>query len=164
MKGTKAIKAKPVEITTSMPMTRDCVSDIREIIIQARRSVVQPHLRNCRLFYKAYPTEAEIRYALRIKLTWTHHRAIMRVQEPKARSYYLREAEAQGWDTRELERRMFATKLLPFLPTKAELTDEIERSRTRTNLRKRPTKAQLAKCVADAERQIELARKTARNE
>ena len=77
----------------------------------------------------------------------------------KARSYYLREAEAQGWDTRELERRMFATKLLPFLPTKAELTEEIERSRTRTNLRKRPSKAQLAKCVADAERHVEMTRK-----
>jgi len=115
----KAIKAKPVEITTSMPMTRDCVSDIREIIIQARRSVVrhvnttmtlaywligrrivveeqkggkraaygerllerisrelgaefgngfgEPHLRNCRLFYKAYPTEAEIRYARSVR-------------------------------------------------------------------------------------------------
>ena len=56
----------------------------------------------------------------------------MRVQEPKARSYYLREAEAQGWDTRELEcERTFATGPLPFLSTKAELTDEIERSRTR---------------------------------
>ena len=78
----------------------------------------------------------------------------------KARSYYLREAEAQGWDTRELEcERTFATGPLPFLPTKAELTDEIERSRTRTNLRKRPSKAQLAKCVADAERQVETTRK-----
>lgn len=78
----------------------------------------------------------------------------------KARSYYLREAEAQGWDTRELEyERTFATEPLPFLPTKAELTDEIERSRTRTNLRKRPTKAQLAKCVADAERHVEMTRK-----
>jgi hypothetical protein len=75
----------------------------------------------------------------------------------KARSYYLREAEAQGWDTRELEyERTFATEPLPFLPTKAELTDEIERSRTRTNLRKRPSKA---KCVADAERQVEMTRK-----
>ena len=198
------------EMTTAMPMTRDCVSDIRNIIVAARRSVVrhvnttmtlaywligrrivveeqqgkraaygerllerisrelgaefgngfgEPHLRNCRLFYRAYPTETEIRYALRIKLTWTHHRAIMRVQEPKARSYYLREAEAQGWDTRELERRMFASKLLSFLPTKAELADEIERSRTRTNLRRRPTKAQLAKCVAEAERRIEMTQK-----
>ncbi|MBQ7190365.1 MAG: hypothetical protein IJR99_13235 [Kiritimatiellae bacterium] len=45
-----------------------------------------------------------------------------------------------------------ATELLPFLPAKDELTDEIERSRTRTNLRKRPSKVQLAKCVAEAER------------
>ena len=151
-----------LSIDATMPMTRDCVSDIREIIIQARRSVVrhvnsamtlaywligrrivveeqkgskraaygerllerisrelgaefgngfgEPHLRNCRLFYEAYPKEAEIRYALRINLTWTHHRAIMRVQDPKARAYYLKEAEEQGWNTRELERqiRMFA--------------------------------------------------------
>ncbi len=149
------------EITVTMPMTRDCVGDIRNIIVLARRSVVrhvnttmtlaywligrrivveeqngkratygerllerisrelgtefgngfgEPHLRNCRLFYKAYPTEPEIRCALRIKLTWTHHRAIMRVHEPKARAFYLKEAVEQGWDTRELERqiRMFA--------------------------------------------------------
>ncbi len=145
------------EISTAMPMTQDCVVDIRNIIVLARRSVVrhvnstmtlaywligrrivveeqkgckratygehllerisrelgaefgngfgEPHLRNCRLFYKAYPTEAEIRYALRIKLTWTHHRAIMRVHEPKA-----------------------------------ELQCEIERSCRRTNLKKRSAK------------------------
>lgn len=150
--------AGAAEITTAMPMTRDCVGDIREIIRTARRSVVrhvnttmtlaywligrrivveeqngrsraaygerllerisrelaaefgngfgEPQLRNCRLFFKAYPTEEEIRYALRIKLTWTHHRAIMRVSDPKARAYYLREAEAQDWDTRRLEREI----------------------------------------------------------
>ena len=154
----KRQQVQMAEITTAMPMTRDCVSDIRNIIVLARRSVVrhinttmtlaywligrrivveeqkgskraaygerllerisrelssefgngfgEPHLRNCRLFYKAYPTEAEIRYALRIKLTWTHHRAIMRVHEPKARAFYLKEAEGQGWDTRELERQI----------------------------------------------------------
>ena len=118
------------EMSTSLPMTQDCIGDIRNIIVLARKSVVrhinstmilsywligrriveeeqkgrnraaygerllerisrelasefgngfgEPHLRNCRLFYKTYPTEEEIRYALRIKLTWTHHRAIMR--------------------------------------------------------------------------------------
>ena len=38
----------------------------------------------------------------------------------KARSYYLREAEAQGWDTCELERRIFATKLLRIVPMLGE--------------------------------------------
>ena len=147
----KRQQAHVAEITTAMPMTRDCVSDIRNIIVLARRSVVrhinttmtlaywligrrivveeqkgskraaygerllerisrelssefgngfgEPHLRNCRLFYKAYPTEAEIRYTLCIKLSWSHHRLIMRVPEPKARQYYLKEAEEQSWDT-----------------------------------------------------------------
>lgn len=66
----------------------------------------EPHLRNCRLFYRTYPTEEEIRYALRIELTWTHHRDIMRVADPAARAWYLREAAEQGWDTRELARQI----------------------------------------------------------
>lgn len=66
----------------------------------------EPHLRNCRLFYRAYPTEDGIRYALRIKLSWTHHRAIMRVADPNARKWYLEESARQGWDTREVERQI----------------------------------------------------------
>ena len=66
----------------------------------------EPHLRNCRLFYRAYPTEEEIRYALRIKLSWTHHRAIMRVADRDARMWYLQEALKQDWNTRELERQI----------------------------------------------------------
>ena len=37
--------------------------------------------------------------------------------------------------------RLFATKLMPYLPTKAELRCEIERSRRRTNLKRRPPKS-----------------------
>ena len=240
----KRQQAQLAEITTAMPMTRDCVSDIRNIIVLARRSVVchinttmalaywligrrivveeqkgskraaygerllerisrelssefgngfgEPHLRNCRLFYKAYPTESEIRYALRIKLTWTHHRAIMRVHEQKARAYFynyilrcfvlvdLKTAKLTSRDIGQMDayrrmfdtlkrqpsdqqtigillgteidepevkysimaecERIFATKLMPFLPTKAELQCEIERSYRRTNLKKRSDK------------------------
>jgi len=66
----------------------------------------EPHLRNCRLFYRAYPTEEEIRYTLCIKLSWSHHRAIMRVSDPKARAWYLNEAAAAGWKVKELERQI----------------------------------------------------------
>lgn len=150
--------AEVVELNVAMPMTRDCVSDIRAIIAEARRSVVrhvnntmtlaywligrrlvveeqkggrraaygehllerisreltaefgrgfaEPQLRNCRLFYQAYPTESAIRYALRIKLSWTHHRAIMRVGDPKAREYYLREASERNFSARDVEREI----------------------------------------------------------
>ena len=138
----KAERGKDEALTLrAMPMTRDCVADIREIIVRARRSVVrhvnttmtlaywligrrivveeqkgkrratygehllqrisreltadfgngfgEPQLRNCRLFFRAFPTEAEIRYTLCIKLSWSHLREIMRVADPKARAYYL---------------------------------------------------------------------------
>ena len=86
----------------------------------------EPHLRNCRLFYRVYPSEEEIRYALRIKLSWTHHRAIMRVADRDARMWYLREASLQGWDTRKLERqiRLRAYDRLLVKPTSGELPEE----------------------------------------
>lgn len=63
------------------------------------------NLRNFRQFYLTYP-DWEICYALRSKLTWTHHRLIMRVESEAARNYYLRECEAQNWSSRTLERHI----------------------------------------------------------
>ena len=107
----------------------------------------EPHLRNCRLFYRVYPSEEEIRYALRIKLSWTHHRAIMRVADRDARMWYLREASLQGWDTRKLERqiRLRAYDRLLEKPTSGELPEES--SLTTTG----PSPATLLKdpCVAE---------------
>jgi predicted nuclease of restriction endonuclease-like (RecB) superfamily len=63
------------------------------------------NLRNFRQFYQTYP-DWENCYALRSKLTWTHHRLIMRVDNPEARDFYVKECEAQGWSTRALERNI----------------------------------------------------------
>lgn len=63
------------------------------------------NLRNFRQFYLTYP-DPSICYAVRSKLTWTHHRLIMRVENPKAREYYLTECAEQNWSTRTLERNL----------------------------------------------------------
>jgi predicted nuclease of restriction endonuclease-like (RecB) superfamily len=63
------------------------------------------NLRNFRQFYLTYPNP-EICYALRSKLTWTHHRLIMRVENSDARNYYLQEAHEQNWSSRTLERNI----------------------------------------------------------
>lgn len=39
-------------------------------------------------------------------LSWSHYRAIMRVEKPEARDFYEQEAVAAGWNVRELERQI----------------------------------------------------------
>jgi predicted nuclease of restriction endonuclease-like (RecB) superfamily len=64
------------------------------------------NLRNFRQFYLTYPGEDEICYALRSKLSWTHHRLIMREENPEARRYYLEATARDNWSTRTLERQL----------------------------------------------------------
>ncbi len=63
------------------------------------------NLWNFRQFYLAFP-ESEKLYALRRELSWTHYRLIMRVENPAARDYYIREAANDRWSTRVLERHI----------------------------------------------------------
>jgi predicted nuclease of restriction endonuclease-like (RecB) superfamily len=55
-----------------------------------------------RSFYSAFP----IVHALRAELTWTHYRLLLRVENEKARGFYLAEAAENRWSTRELERQI----------------------------------------------------------
>jgi len=60
------------------------------------------NLRHMRGFYLAFP----IRDALRPELSWTHYRVLLRVENPSAREWYLREAVSQNWSSRALERQI----------------------------------------------------------
>lgn len=62
----------------------------------------ESNLRNFRLFFQAFP----IRDALRNELTWTHYRLLLRVENEKAREYYITECIQQNWSTRALERQI----------------------------------------------------------
>ena len=61
------------------------------------------NLKNFRQFYLTFP-DAGKGYALGSQLTWTHWRLVMRVEQPAAREYYIRECAEQNWSTRTLER------------------------------------------------------------
>jgi predicted nuclease of restriction endonuclease-like (RecB) superfamily len=63
------------------------------------------NLRNFRQFYLTYPDQ-EICYTLCSKLSWSHNRLIMRVDDNKARKYYLTEGAQQQWSVRQLERKI----------------------------------------------------------
>ncbi len=60
------------------------------------------NLRNMRRFYRAFP----IRDAVRLELSWTHYRALLRVENEQARQWYMQEAEQQAWSARALERQI----------------------------------------------------------
>jgi hypothetical protein len=64
---------------------------------------VRANLRNFRQFYLTFP-DVGIHYALRSELTWTHWRLVMRVENPRARDYYIEETARQQWTSRALER------------------------------------------------------------
>lgn len=60
------------------------------------------YVRNLRAICQAFP----IRYALRPELSWTHYRALSRVDNTQAREWYLAEAVCQHWNSRSLERHI----------------------------------------------------------
>lgn len=53
-------------------------------------------------FYLYFP----IRDAVRHELTWTHYRSLLRLENPKARAFYIAESIANGWSTRILDRQI----------------------------------------------------------
>ena len=43
---------------------------------------------------------------MRSELSWTHYRFIMRIENPKARVFYMNEAAVSHWSARALERQI----------------------------------------------------------
>ncbi len=60
------------------------------------------NLRNMRAFFLAFPNWN----ALRSNLSWTHYRLLLRVDDARARDWYMTEAASQNWSTRALERQI----------------------------------------------------------
>ncbi len=60
------------------------------------------NLNNMRAFYRAFP----IWNALRTELSWTHYRLLSRLDTEEKRAYYLNEAIAGNWNSRELQRQI----------------------------------------------------------
>lgn len=61
-----------------------------------------PNLRNMHLFYQAF-SKCD---ALRHELSWTHYRILLRVDDERAREWYMHETATQNWSTRALERQI----------------------------------------------------------
>lgn len=60
------------------------------------------NLKYMRQFFLAFPN----RHALRDQLSWTHYRLLLKVEDERARQFYLDECAKANWSTRQLERQI----------------------------------------------------------
>lgn len=60
------------------------------------------NLRKMRSLFLYFP----IRDSLRLELSWTHYRILTRIENDKARQWYMKEAIGQSWSARALERQI----------------------------------------------------------
>ncbi|MDF1827555.1 MAG: PDDEXK nuclease domain-containing protein [Legionellaceae bacterium] len=89
------------------------------------------NLLNMRAFYLQNP----IWHSVSTKLTWTHHRMLLRVQDAKAREWYAQEAVENAWTVRALDRqidKLYYERLLsskdkkPVIDEAKAYTDELK--------------------------------------
>ncbi|NBB37171.1 PDDEXK nuclease domain-containing protein [Pseudomonas kielensis] len=90
------------------------------------------NLRYMRLFYQAFP----MCDALRHELSWTHYRALLRVENDHARHWYMNESATQNWSTRALERQISTLYYERLLASRDRLTVKQEAT---THIQQLPT-------------------------
>lgn len=74
----------------------------RKLTIDYGKGFDETNLRKMRQFYLCF----QKRDALRLELSWTHYRLIMKVENEKARLFYVEEAIKSNWSTRQLSRQI----------------------------------------------------------
>lgn len=86
------------------------------------------NLYKMRQFHMAFPKLD----ALRLELSWTHYRLLLRVENPEAREWYVNESVIQNWSTRALERQigtLYYERLLASRDKKAVKAEAVEKIR-----------------------------------
>lgn len=86
-------------------------ADRAKILFPVGRELLQsqklsPAGRELTLVQKSYPLGRESSQAFSSQLSWSHYRALMRVENLDARDFYECEAVAGGWNKRTLERQI----------------------------------------------------------
>jgi predicted nuclease of restriction endonuclease-like (RecB) superfamily len=74
----------------------------KQLISKYKKGFDESNLRHMRNFYLTYRKYD----ALRPELSWTHYRLLLKVENEKAREFYLQESIDCNWSTRSLERQI----------------------------------------------------------
>jgi predicted nuclease of restriction endonuclease-like (RecB) superfamily len=91
------------------PMGTKSLEEQNQYPVGAKSSdaaIVHPSGRELTPVDKAHPTGDEMPQGLSPQLSWSHYRALMRVDNVEARDFYEREAVTGSWSKRTLERQI----------------------------------------------------------
>jgi hypothetical protein len=80
------------------------------------RGYTETNLKYMRKFYRVFGKS----HALRDELSWTHYRVLLKVDDNDEREFYLKEAIAGCWSTRQLERQINSLLFFVFEELEAE--------------------------------------------
>ena len=86
------------------------------------------NLRKMRQFYQVFP----IQDTVRLELSWSHYRRLMRIENGESRAWYIQESIENNWSVRALERQistLYYERLLSSkekLPVKQEAEEKLK--------------------------------------
>ena len=92
------------------------------------KGFTQQNLRNMTQFYLNFPN----RHTLCSELSWSHYRLIMRIENEKAREYYIQESIASNWSVRALERQinsLYYERLISSQEKQSVIEESIEKTK-----------------------------------
>lgn len=98
----------------------------KRLVAEFGNGFTATNLRYMRQFYSFFP----IYHTLCDKLSWSHCRTIIKVQDETARNFYLKECVSENWSVRQLDRQintLYYDRLLASRDKKT-VTDEIKKS------------------------------------
>lgn len=76
----------------------------KRLTVEFGKGFTENNLWYMRQFYQKFP----ILHAVRGELSWTHYRLLLKVENEKARDFYMQEAVRSNWSTRQLDRQISA--------------------------------------------------------
>ena len=96
----------------------------QELVPEFGVNFKERRLRDYRQFYVCF-NDLQIWHSRVPNLTWTHIRHLLRVDDEKARLWYMKEASSQLWSTRELERNINSQYYYRLLANQKDKTQEV---------------------------------------
>ena len=94
------------------------------------RGFSEANLKNMRQFYLVFPDYEQFATHCVANLSWTNTRRIMRLDDPKERIFYIQEASAQNWSSRQLDRNIKSGYYQRRLSHKTEIQTQDSASNT----------------------------------